>query len=309
MCMCVCEYEVVCRFYCFVVFLNVCVPPATGGVWGRLRLHLPATHMCVLRRIGARDVVAGPFAAPGPVLGEPHLAVVGAVVVISLPGERMRLAVIGAGPGELVATGGDGGDLAVLSGGGEALQLDLIDARLLLQLLAVCDGESAECLPVVAVAVGEREDAILVLQLELVGIVGEDDARAVAVVRELVTDGIDLLVAATLMVRDMVTIGLLLLREVAMGGLVADADGLVDAGACGAEVIDMLANGADAHAMLEVRDLIDHILGGDGDLERGHHGLRGGHGLHCLCGGTSILLLFPTNHCGGFLFQFFLKKW
>jgi hypothetical protein len=27
-----------------------------------------------------------------------------------------------------------------------------------------------------------------------------------------------------------------------------------------------------------------------------------------LLGGTSILLLFPTNHCGGFLFQFFFEK-
>jgi hypothetical protein len=70
----------------------------------------------------------------------------------------------------------------------------------------------------------------------------------------------------------------------------------------------MLANGANSHAMLEVRDLVDHILGGDGDLEResGRHGERG---RHCLLGGTSILLLFPTNCCGVFLFQFFLKKW
>jgi hypothetical protein len=28
-------------------------------------------------------------------------------------------------------------------------------------------------------------------------------------------------------------------------------------------------------------------------------------GMLCLRGGTSILLLFPTNCCGGFLFQFF----
>ena len=33
--------------------------------------------------------------------------------------------------------------------------------------------------------------------------------------------------------------------------------------------------------------------------------LRGGHAWICLLGGTSILLLFPTFHCGGFLFQFF----
>jgi hypothetical protein len=64
----------------------------------------------------------------------------------------------------------------------------------------------------------------------------------------------------------------------------------------------LLANGAAAHAVLEVGDLIDHIRGGDGDLERDG---RDGHAWNCVLGGTSILLLFPTNCCGGFLFQFF----
>jgi hypothetical protein len=30
--------------------------------------------------------------------------------------------------------------------------------------------------------------------------------------------------------------------------------------------------------------------------------------VHGLLGGTSILLLFPTDYCGGFLFQFFLSR-
>jgi hypothetical protein len=68
-------------------------------------------------------------------------------------------------------------------------------------------------------------------------------------------------------------------------------------------MVDMLANGTAAHAVLEVGDLVAHILGGDGDLESGDG--RDGHAWNCLRGGTSILLLFPTNCCGGFLFQFF----
>jgi hypothetical protein len=39
----------------------------------------------------------------------------------------------------------------------------------------------------------------------------------------------------------------------------------------------------------------------NGELEIGD-GTGGGHGLR---DGTSILLLFPTHLCGGFLFQFF----
>jgi hypothetical protein len=58
--------------------------------------------------------------------------------------------------------------------------------------------------------------------------------------------------------------------------------------------------------VLEVGDLIAHIRGGDRDLESGDG--RDGHAWNAFadaCGGTSILLLFPTKHCGGFLFQFF----
>jgi len=56
--------------------------------------------------------------------------------------------------------------------------------------------------------------------------------------------------------------------------------------------------------LLEVADIItllDTVL-------LGNMGLGCVHDLRdCLRGGTSILLLFPTDYCGGFLFQFFLS--
>jgi hypothetical protein len=106
------------------------------------------------------------------------------------------------------------------------------------------------------------------------------------------------------MVVNMLLVVRLLLHEVAILGLGADAHGSMGAGLRGTEIVDLLANSAAAHAVLEVRDLIDHIRGGDGDLERDG---RDGHAWSALrlLGGTSILLLFPTNCHGGFLFQFF----
>jgi hypothetical protein len=121
---------------------------------------------------------------------------------------------------------------------------------------------------VVAVAVGEFECALLVLLLDLVGIELERETSEVAAAGELEPKGVDLLVATALMVRDVLLVVRLLLREVAILGLGADAHGSIDAGLRGTEIVDLLANGAAAHAVLEVRDLIDHIRGGDGDLER-----------------------------------------
>jgi hypothetical protein len=71
------------------------------------------------------------------------------------------------------------------------------------------------------------------------------------------------------------------LHEVAILGLGADAHGSIGAGLRGTEIVDLLANGAAAHAVLEVGDLIDHIRGGDGDLERDG---RDGHAWNCFCG-------------------------
>jgi len=259
---------------CLIVFLcalrGACY---RRGVWGRLRLHLPAA--AVLRRIGAGDVVARPFATPLPGRGEPHLAIVGAVVLVALPGERVRLAVIGTGPGERSAALSDVGDLGGLSGGGEVHQLDLIDARLVALLSAVIVRESVHEVPVVAVAVGEFECALLVLLLDLVGIERERETSEVATAGELEPKGVDLLLATALMVRNVLLVDLLLERQVAILGLGADAHGSIDAGLRGTEIIDTLANGAAAHAVLEVGDLVAHILGGDGDLER--DGRDGGH--------------------------------
>jgi hypothetical protein len=61
------------------------------------------------------------------------------------------------------------------------------------------------------------------------------------------------------------------------------------------------------------RGSLGGLLNGDqgGDLKGLNLGSlngRDGHAWIALLGGTSILLLFPTNCCGGFLFQFFLVR-
>ena len=295
------RYEV-CDVLCLIVFVlcALCLIVFVCALKGEGCVKCPHLPAAVLRRIGASDVVAGPFAAPLPSRGEPHLAIVGAVVVISLPGERMRLAIIGTGPGERSAALGDVGDLGGLSGGGQMHQLDLIDACLVALLTAVIVRESVDEVPVVAVAVSEFECALLVLLLDLVGIERERETSEVAATGELEPKGVDLLLATALMVVNMLLVDLLLEREVAILGLGADAHGSIGAGLRSAEIVDLLANGAAAHAVLEVGDL--GILGGDGDLERDG---GDGHAWICVLGGTSILLLFPTNCHGGFLFQFF----
>ena len=120
-------------FTLYVIFLMF----GLGSMCAYTRLLTVALILKVIRRIGAGDVVARPMTLPGPCLGEPHLTIVGLVVLATLPSEGVRLAVIGAGPGELCAALGDGRNLLSLSGGGEQMQLDLADACLMLQLFAV----------------------------------------------------------------------------------------------------------------------------------------------------------------------------
>ena len=206
--------------------------------------------LVVARRLARFDVVAEPVALPGPVLREPRLAQVGAVVVAALKGERIRLAVIGASPGEHDAASRDEADLLVLSLRREAAELAAVVARGVMQALRVSGGEVMELLELVIREIRNGADKLRIQSVELSV---QRLTGALTMIVELAAGSTNLFVTATLVILDQLGIVLGLLRQVAIGRLRTDPNGLMKELAA-----EMETNGAER--FLVVTLVVLHLL-------------------------------------------------
>jgi hypothetical protein len=140
--------------------------------------------------------------------------------------------------------------------------------------------------------------------MELVSLFGEHGTSEVAIERELAANVGDLLVATALMVRNVVAVVRLLLRQVAILGLGANAHGTIETLKGGSRVI--LASRALVAATDEVTsNRLDLLISRDRDVEVGD-GRNGGHAWIALLAlwyfdSTS----FPYPSLWRFFFQFF----
>ena len=208
-------------------------------------------HLIVARRLARFDVVADPVALPGPVLRQPHLAPVGAVILFALKGERIRLAVIGASPGEHGTALLDGHDLQGLPLSREAAELAAVAARRVIQAVGVRSGEGVELLELILREIRDEADKLRVVSVELRV---QRATSALAVTGELAASGANLFVAAMLVMRDQLGILLSLLCQVAIGRLGTDPNGLMKELAA-----EMTANGGER--FLVVALVVRHLLG------------------------------------------------
>jgi len=216
------------------------------------------------------DIVASPLARPKPVLAKPHLAVVGAVVLATLPEEGMRLAVIGASPGEFHAASADGLDLRRLSVGGEHLQFDLAETRLFFHLRNMLGSKLLQINELIAlVDPHERNDALLVFFVELVRLGGESHVGAIAVMTELLMGGTGLFVITALVIGDAFVVRSFLGGQIAIGRLGADANRSLQEGLCVGALFALEGSGSSviirfgvARAQqTEARNGVDEIVG------------------------------------------------